>query len=117
MGAFSVTVSRYKGKGTGPNDNMMLENADLERDATEFGVGFTVSDQLSIAAALTNADTEFGGGTAAHEGSFRSVSGSYAIAPGLKTTLAMNQFDVEDKGTATSKNDGSEIVWQVEMAF
>ena len=117
MGAFSVTISRYKGKGTGPQDNAMTQNADLERDATEFGVGFTVSDQLSIAAALTNAETGFGGTTPKQEGSFRSVSGSYAIAPGLKTTLAMNQFDVEDKNTATSKNDGSEIVWQVEMAF
>ena len=121
MGAFTVTVGRAKGKAGGAN----ATSADIEREVTEFGVGFQVSDQLSVGASTASSETEQAVSASANadamgldqEGTFRSVSGSYTIAPGLKTTLALNQFDVENNLNANHKNDGSEIVWQVEFSF
>ncbi len=38
------------------------------------------------------------------------------IAPGLKSTVALNQFSVQDDDELIS-NDGTEVVWQLEFAF
>ena len=126
MGAFTVTASRAKGKqGTGAG------GGDIEREATEFGVGFQVSDQLSVGASTASSTAEQASSMLDQEGTFQSVSGSYTIAPGLKTTIALNQFSVENNGApafvaetgtrnvtaAQNKNDGSIITWQVEFAF
>ena len=102
MGAMTLTASTYSG-----------EHGDIDKDATEFGIGYQVSDELSLGAAFNTAEST---GSVDTEGDFQSVSGSYSIAPGLKTTLAFNQFDVSDNEARTS-NDGSSIVWQLEFGF
>ena len=131
MGAFSVTVGSFKGKGTGDLENDNLTNSSQEKTALEIGVGFKVSDALSIGASTTSSETEGlysnlteGAGTAGvvdakrkQEGTYHSLTGAYTIAPGLKTTVALNQFEVEDNLGSTLDNEGSEIVWQVEMNF
>ena len=102
MGAMTLTASTYSG-----------EHGDVDKDATEFGIGYQVSDELSLGAAFNTAEST---GSVDTEGDFQSVSGSYSIALGLKTTLAFNQFDVSDNAARTS-NDGSSIVWQLEFGF
>ena len=102
MGAMTLTASTYSG-----------EHGDTDKDATEFGIGYQVSDQLSLGAAFNSAEST---GDVDQEGDFQSVSGSYSIAPGLKTTLAFNQFDVSDNAELTS-NDGTSMVWQLEFGF
>ena len=38
------------------------------------------------------------------------------IVPGVKTTVALNQFSVQDDDELIS-NDGTEVVWRLEFAF
>ena len=38
------------------------------------------------------------------------------IVPGLKSTVALNQFSVQDDDELIS-NDDTEVVWQLEFAF
>ena len=84
---------------------------DYELKTLEFGIGYAVHDALSVGFSTADAEND-----ADEEGSFQSVSLSYTIAPGLKTTAAYNQYEVEDNLLQVS-NDGTELVWQVEFAF
>ena len=102
-GNLTLSAARYDG-----------DDAGVDRKATELGIGYQVSDALSIGASTNSAESE--GTGVDHEGDFQSVSGSYSIAPGLKTTVALNQYEVSDND-ATVSNDGSELVWQIEFAF
>ena len=88
------------------------EESEDEVKTTEFGIGYAVHDSLSVGfstADANNNDTDA-------EGTFQSVSVEYTIAPGLKTTAAYNQYEVE-RNEHLIANNGSELVWQVEFAF
>lgn len=100
-GDLTLTATQYSG-----------DVGDEEKETTEFGIGFSVNDRLSVGASTANAEND----VAQQEGSFQSISASYSLAPGLKTTIAVNQYDVEDNAELTS-NDGSEFVWQLEFGF
>ena len=84
-----------------------------EVETLEFGVGYAVHDGLSVGFSTADATNE----DADEEGSFQSVSLSYTIAPGLKTTAAYNFYDVEKDDLQQLANSGTELVWQVEFAF
>ena len=161
-GPLTFTAARYEGKGAWtvdltdfPNSHVDLNSSTTEADdevtipdvdlkTTELGIGYKVSDAFSIGASWATAEAEkalenMGQGPDAHvgqEGDFKSVSGEYIVAPGLKTTLAVNLYDIEntlnyplvDSTTgnpfpmdqwfrAGHKNDGTELVWQVEFSF
>ena len=118
-GAFTVTLARAKNK-----------SGNLEKEATQFGIGFKVSDELALGASHNSAEATLGKvgdtGYTDEEGTYQSLSGKYTIAPGLTTSLALNQFEVESKshplvGAATvsdrADNSGSSIVWEVRFTF
>lgn len=102
FGDLTLTAAHYDGDDGG-----------TDKEATEFGIGYQVTDSFSIGAAFNDAESK---GDVDQEGEFTSYSGAYQIAPGLQTTLAFNQFEVTDNAAKTS-NDGSEIVWQIEFGF
>ena len=107
IGDLTLTAAQLSGD--------ISETTEDEVKTLEFGVGYAVHDSLSVGfstADASNDDTD-------EEGTFRSVSLSYTIAPGLKTTAAYNQYEVEEEflGIGLRSNDGTEIVWQVEFAF
>ena len=83
-----------------------------EVETLELGAGYAVHDSLSVGFSTADAKNDDAG----EEGSFQSVSVSYTIAPGLKTTAAYNFYDVE-KSDDLIENSGTELVWQVEFAF
>ena len=83
-----------------------------EVETLELGIGYAVHDSLSVGFSTADASNDDSG----EEGTFQSVSLSYTIAPGLKTTAAYNQYEVE-RNEHLIANNGSELVWQVEFAF
>ena len=83
-----------------------------ELETLELGVGYAVHDALSVGFSTADAKNDDSG----EEGTFQSVSLSYTIAPGLKTTAAYNLYEVE-RNEVLVANSGSELVWQVEFAF
>ena len=87
-----------------------------EKTTTEFGAGYNFGNNFSVGWGYATAEAEEG--TTKEEGTFHSLSASYGIAPGLKTTVAYNLSDItSEDGTTTKSNDISEIVWQVEFSF
>ena len=104
IGDLTLTAAQLSG-------DISEENED-EVETLEFGIGYAVHDSLSVGfstADANNNDTDA-------EGTFQSVSVEYSIAPGLKTTAAYNQYEVE-RNEHLIANNGSELVWQVEFAF
>ena len=104
IGDLTLTAAQLSGD--------ISETTEDEVETLEFGVGYAVHDSLSVGfstADASNDDTD-------EEGSFQSVSLSYTIAPGLKTTAAYNFYDVE-RSEHLIENSGTELVWQVEFAF
>ena len=104
IGDLTLTAAQLSG-------DISDENED-EVETLEFGIGYAVHDSLSVGfstADANNNDTDA-------EGTFQSVSVEYSIAPGLKTTAAYNQYEVE-RNEHLIANNGSELVWQVEFAF
>ena len=119
-GALTGTVNRAKGEQDG-----------WDKEASEIGIGFKANDALDIGASRATSENEAKSDTAAFisgtatplavgrklEGTYTSVSGAYKIAPGLKTTLAYNQFEIEDAVDKVNNNEGTLLVWQIEMSF
>ena len=104
IGDLTLTAAQLSGD--------ISETTEDEVETLEFGIGYAVHDSLSVGfstADANNNDTDA-------EGTFQSVSLSYSIAPGLKTTAAYNQYEVE-RNEHLIANNGSELVWQVEFAF
>ena len=104
IGDLTLTAAQLSGD--------ISETTEDEVETLEFGIGYAVHDSLSVGfstADAKNNDTDA-------EGTFQSVSLSYSIAPGLKTTAAYNQYEVE-RNEHLIANNGSELVWQVEFAF
>ena len=108
QGAFTVTAGTYSG-------DKPRGDVKTERESTAFGLGFKVSDGFDVAASYTNAENT--GTGIKEEGSFQSVTGSYTIAPGLKTQLGISQFEVNDKNDATRDNEGSSVTWELKFSF
>ena len=104
IGDLTLTAAQLSGD--------ISETTEDEVETTELGVGYAVHDSLSVGFSTADATNE----DADEEGSFQSVSLSYTIAPGLKTTAAYNFYDVE-KSADLIENSGTELVWQVEFAF
>ncbi len=104
IGDLTLTAAQLSGDISTTTEN--------EVETTELGVGYAVHDGLSVGFSTADATNE----DADEEGSFQSVSLSYTIAPGLKTTAAYNFYDVE-KSDDLIENSGTELVWQVEFAF
>ena len=105
IGDLTLTAAQLSGD--------ISETTEDEVETLELGVGYAVHDALSVGfstADASNDDTD-------EEGSFQSVSLSYTIAPGLKTTAAYNFYDVERDDAQLLENSGTELVWQVEFAF
>ena len=104
IGDLTLTAAQLSGD--------ISETTEDEVETLEFGIGYAVHDSLSVGfstADASNNDTDA-------EGTFQSVSVEYIIAPGLKTTAAYNQYEVE-RNEHLIANNGSELVWQVEFAF
>ena len=104
IGDLTLTAAQLSGD--------ISETTEDEVETLEFGIGYDVHDSLSVGfstADAKNNDTDA-------EGTFQSVSVEYSIAPGLKTTAAYNQYEVE-RNEHLIANNGSELVWQVEFAF
>ena len=83
----------------------------------DFGGGFRAGYSYAVATAEIN---RTGAPNVEEEGKFHSLSASYGIAPGLKTTFTYNISDVIATGgqeNFKASNDNSEIVWQVEFSF
>ena len=104
IGDLTLTAAQLSGD--------ISETTENEVETLELGVGYAVHDGLSVGFSTADATNE----DADEEGTFRSVSLSYTIAPGLKTTAAYNFYDVE-KSEDLIENSGTELVWQVEFAF
>ena len=104
IGDLTLTAAQLSGD--------ISETTEDEVETLELGVGYAVHDSLSVGFSTADATNE----DADEEGTFRSVSLSYTIAPGLKTTAAYNFYDVE-KNEDLIENSGTELVWQVEFAF
>ena len=105
IGDLTLTAAQLSGD--------ISKNTEDEVETLEFGVGYAVHDALSVGFSTADATNE----DADEEGSFQSVSLSYTIAPGLKTTAAYNFYDVEKDDAQLLENSGTELVWQVEFAF
>ena len=85
-------------------------------ETTGFGVGYQINDQLSVGGYYANADHDASNQSA----DIVSLSAEYTIATGLTTTLAWNQFDIEQavEGSSTpATNEGREIVFEVSVQF
>ena len=104
IGDLTLTAAQLSGD--------ISETTEDEVETLELGVGYAVHDGLSVGFSTADATNE----DADEEGTFRSVSLSYTIAPGLKTTAAYNFYDVE-RSEHLIENSGTELVWQVEFAF
>ena len=104
IGDLTLTAAQLSGD--------ISETTENEVETLELGVGYAVHDGLSVGFSTADATNE----DADEEGTFRSLSLSYTIAPGLKTTAAYNFYDVE-KNADLIENSGTELVWQVEFAF
>ena len=104
IGDLTLTAAQLSGD--------ISETTENEVETLELGVGYAVHDSLSVGFSTADATNE----DADEEGTFRSLSLSYTIAPGLKTTAAYNFYDVE-KNEDLIENSGTELVWQVEFAF
>ena len=105
IGDLTLTAAQLSGD--------ISETTEDEVETLELGVGYAVHDGLSVGFSTADATNE----DADEEGTFRSVSLSYTIAPGLKTTAAYNFYDVEKDDAQLLENSGTELVWQVEFAF
>ena len=109
MDKITLTGSLYNG-----------DDGDIEKTTTEFGAGYNFGNNFSVGWGYATAEADQGTGATAvkEEGTFHSLSASYGIAPGLKTTVAYNLSDLtRTAGTEKVSNDISEIVWQVEFSF
>ncbi len=87
-------------------------------DATEFGIGYTVSESISVGVAFTN--TEVSKGKVAEKGIEQEVASiglDYTIVPGLSAAIAFNQFEVKNPNDTTSSNDGSNMVLSLKGSF
>ena len=104
IGDLTLTAAQLSGD--------ISETSEDEVETLELGVGYAVHDSLSVGFSTADATNE----DADEEGSFQSLSLSYTIAPGLKTTAAYNFYDVE-RSEHLIENSGTELVWQVEFAF
>ena len=95
----------------------------VEKLTSEFGAGYDFGGGLRAGYSYAVATAEINRTSAPNveeEGKFHSLSASYGIAPGLKTTFAYNISDVVATGGVENfkaSNEGSEIVWQVEFSF
>ena len=104
IGDLTLTAAQLKGD--------ISTTTEDEVETLELGIGYAVHDALSVGFSTADASNDDSG----EEGTFQSVSVSYTIAPGLNTTAAYNQYEVE-RNEHLIANSGSELVWQVEFAF
>ena len=89
---------------------------ETDAETTGFGIGYQINDQLDVGGYYANADNDRDG--VDQSADIVSLSAEYAIAPGLTTTLAWNQFDLTSTaGTTPVTNEGQEAIFEIEVAF
>ena len=96
---------------------------DVESSATSFGIGYDVSNDLSVAFYYTDAESD----SENQSGEYTSISGNYVIAPGLSLSVALNTFELTDSdggfalGTdvaeSSATNEGDEVVVELDVSF
>ena len=91
---------------------MTPEIASRDISTQEFGIGYQVSDSLSVGASMTSSKDD----VSQHETDVTSFSGQYTIAPGLSATAALNNYEVVDNYWNRA-NDGTTIVLTVQANF
>lgn len=102
------------------------ESGNLELDATEYGIGWQVSDSLMFGVSTANSEEEF----YKDEVSVGSFGFEYTVVPGLAVGAVINTFDAktETQGTADAagtaraatdsvNNSGSNLVLRVQANF
>ncbi len=91
------------------------EEGIVDTSALQFGVGYDVSDSLSIGASWVDGESE------SHDQELEVVSFSlqYTIAPGLAATAALNDYSVTDTTVvgAPRTNDTTSMVFSIRADF
>ena len=96
-----------------------FEEGSSEPEVLGFGLGYDINEDLFVSAYYATSEDDFTN----QELSTTSVGATYTIAHGLTATAALNSFELEQKERTGDnprdalKNEGEELVLQVEFAF
>lgn len=103
QGAFSLAASTVTQEKKGTN----------KTTTNGYGVGYTVSDKLSVAANLANSSDD----TSKNELTTTSLGASYTIAPGLNFAIAFNSSEYDEDGGSAADMTTEEIRASVQANF
>ena len=105
-----------------PNTSGTPVEVRAEPEVLGFGLGYDINEDLFVSAYYATSEDD----VTNQELSTTSVGATYTIAPGLTATAALNSYEVEQKvrsastgvlATTAAKNEGEQLVLQVEFAF
>ena len=125
-------INEFDSQGTNFNDDGINFDDDDIADTTAvaddlvkaepevlgFGLGYNINEDLFVSAYYATSEDD----ATNQELSTTSVGATYTIANGLTATAALNSFELEEtNGTGSNavitKNEGEQLVLQVEFAF
>ena len=130
---FTAAAAEFEINGFVADSQALLEDGMENADATPvevraepevlgFGLGYDINEDLFVSAYYATSEDD----VTNQELSTTSVGATYTIAPGLTATAALNSYELEQKvrsastgvlATTAAKNEGEEVVLQVEFAF
>lgn len=82
-------------------------------DTTGYGVGYSINDQLSVAANVVASEDDESDDTL----DTTVLSLSYTIAPGLNFAVAMNSYDYKDASDSNQNMDSDEVRASIQANF
>jgi hypothetical protein len=113
-----VKSSAY-GATLGYNDlTLTVSTADVgdDQETTEFGIGYAVTDAVSLGAAFASSENS----DENQEATVSSFSAEYIIVPGLSAVVALNNFEISDDdltGADSINNEGSGTLVSLKATF
>jgi outer membrane protein OmpU len=118
----SISKKTAYGTNVGFGDlSLALSKVDFESgtttdsDTVGFGIGYTVSDQLSVAVNVVDSEVTVSG--VVDDLDTTSYSISYNVAPGLNFALALNSSDYVDGGDSTDNMKTDEMRASIQASF
>lgn len=109
----SAGISFGVGDATVGASTATTDNGTQDVTTTGVGVGFNISDALSMTAAIASSEDD----TSSDELETVSLSGTYSIAPGLSLAVAYNTYAYTDSDTTANNNDADEVVVAIQANF
>lgn len=108
--SYGVTVGFHDLTLTGSIGNQEQGLSEIQK--AEYGIGYDISDVLSVGGAYTIAEDDNNG----HQQTLNTLSALYTISPGLSTAVSYNTFEIESP-VMTNNNEGSVVVLSLQADF